>query len=63
MVAKYRKRTKDQKVNNWVEFETAHFDARIIKTKYLVPALSKRGNLVPWSVPVARVHPRTANHY
>ena len=63
MVAKYRKRTKNQKVDNWVKFETAHVDARIIKTKYLGPALSKRGNLVPWSVPVARVHPRTADHY
>ena len=25
------------------------------------PALSKSGNLVPWSAPVARVHPRTAD--
>ena len=25
-------------------------------------ALSKRGNLVPWSAPVVRVHPRTADH-
>ena len=27
-----------------------------------VPALSKRGNLFPWSAPVARVHPWTADH-
>ena len=26
------------------------------------PVLSKRVNLVPWSAPVARVHPRTADH-
>ena len=26
------------------------------------PALCKPGNLVPWSAPVARVHPRTADH-
>ena len=26
------------------------------------PAVCKRGNLVPCSVPVARVHPQTADH-
>ena len=31
-------------------------------TQNIFPALSKRGNLVPWSAPVARVHPRTVDH-
>ena len=26
------------------------------------PAVCKRGNRFPWSAPVARVHPRTADH-
>ena len=32
-----------------------------VKRKY-GPAVFKRGNLVPWSAPVARVHPRTSQH-
>ena len=28
----------------------------------LGPALSTRGNLVPWSAPVAQGHPRNAEH-
>ena len=31
-------------------------------TYFSGPALSTRGNLVPWSAPVARVHPRTVKH-
>ena len=30
--------------------------------KAIGPACCKRGNLVPWSAPVAQVHPRTAQH-
>ena len=29
---------------------------------HIGPAVCKRGNLVPWSAPVGRVHPQTAYH-
>ena len=40
----------------------SHFIQYICHISNEGPAVCKRGNLVPWSAPVARVHPQTADH-
>ena len=38
------------------------FQTQVARRLTLGPAVCKRGNLVLWFAPVARVHPRTADH-
>ena len=45
------------------EKETSKITKETVNNKLFGPARCKRGNLVPWSAPVAWVHPRTAQHY
>ena len=42
-------------------FEINPYDP-CVANKKLVPWLSSTATLVPWSAPVARVHPRNADH-